>query len=179
MALRDIVKGLCEKTKCYFDVYTKHYIDENIYTKENVEAKLSEKSNTSHSHDERYYTETEVNNKLASYKLKGDFAVITGSVTLAANEDISNNVAKQTTWNVDYPSGFSKDNCVCIAFGGNKATNKGYGYGHLIESDLALATATGVFPRAVVLNSDNIYCTALNPAGNANTFNYKIVLMKV
>ena len=30
MALRDIVKGLCDKTKCFFDVYTKDFIDRKL-----------------------------------------------------------------------------------------------------------------------------------------------------
>lgn len=33
MALKEVVKGLCAKTKCLFDVYTKEYIDKNIKVK--------------------------------------------------------------------------------------------------------------------------------------------------
>ena len=40
MSIRNIVKGLCEKTKCFFDVYTVNYIDNNLYKKEEIDKML-------------------------------------------------------------------------------------------------------------------------------------------
>lgn len=243
------------------------------YSKEKIDSMIAEKAELSHNHDDRYYTETEVNNLLASYtpeeinkrlanlglggqcKLitgdlntacgtatgfyrglnltnrpsttapeqwlyiihlvhnegyqkqiafnyfanmswertkvegvwsewttivkSGSFAVITGSVTLAANSNINLYPFEQTIWTVNYPSGFTKDNCVCIAFGGNRTTSKGYSYGYITnKEDSGVAVAAGVIPRTATLNSDAISCMAFNPSSNAVSLNYKIVLMK-
>ena len=61
-----------------------------------------------HNHDDRYFTENEINTKLNSYKVKGDFAVISNNINLTNGDG---------QLDLSYPSGFNKDNCVCIAAG--------------------------------------------------------------
>lgn len=51
-----------------------HTHDDRYYTKTEVNTKFDGKSNTGHTHDDRYYTESEVNTKLANYQPKGNYA---------------------------------------------------------------------------------------------------------
>lgn len=51
-----------------------HTHDDRYYTKTEVNTKLDGKSNIGHTHDDRYYTESEVNIKLANYQPKGNYA---------------------------------------------------------------------------------------------------------
>lgn len=51
-----------------------HTHDDRYYTKTEVNTKLDGKSNIGHTHDNRYYTESEVNIKLANYQPKGNYA---------------------------------------------------------------------------------------------------------
>lgn len=51
-----------------------HTHDDRYYTETEINAKLDGKSNTGHTHDDRYYTESEVNIKLANYQPKGNYA---------------------------------------------------------------------------------------------------------
>lgn len=61
-----------------------------------------------HNHDDRYLTENEIDTKLNSYKVKGDFAVLNSNINLTNGDG---------QLDLSYPSGFNKDNCVCIAVG--------------------------------------------------------------
>lgn len=280
--VKDIVKGLCEKTKCYFDVYTKHYIDNNIYTKENIDNQINQhlmanwaggepltgtdantltksgtyylgqncsnlptnayvrllvsglaelnmgwdimqiamdmssgevytrnkvkdvwhswkkisldghhhdsryytesevnnllnnKSNTDHHHDDRYYTEWEVNNLLANYKVKGDFAVITGTV----KDDVT----------INYPSGFNKNNCVPVSIvfdgpgmlsdwcTGALFNSAGYVNGALPYSIIFSDNHIQILRKNINLLSEEHPYIAETIEGSSN---YKLVLMKV
>ncbi len=53
-----------------------HTHDDKYYTKTEVNTKLDGKSNTGHTHDDRYYTESEVDLKLANYQPKGNYAAV-------------------------------------------------------------------------------------------------------
>lgn len=53
-----------------------HTHDDKYYTKTEVNTKLDGKSNTGHIHDDRYYTESEVDLKLANYQPKGNYAAV-------------------------------------------------------------------------------------------------------
>lgn len=137
---------------------------QKFIVEEELEKALEGKSDTDHNHDDKYYTEAEMNTKLANYKLKGDFAVITGSVTI---ENGTGSV------NVNYPSGFKQNNCVPIAGGTKYSANL---------NRIAFGGVQGTFYTGVYLNSGNItfavspFETGVGPSG---TYNYKIVLMKV
>lgn len=128
--IKEIVKGLCHKTKCYFDVYTKEAMDE----------------------------------KLAKCKAKGDFAVLTGSIT------ISNGSGSAS---VDYPEGFSQSNCVPVAGGTRYSSNL---------NRIAFGGVQGSFYTGVYLNQSNVGFSVspfANGAGPSGTYEFKIVLMKI
>ena len=90
----------------------------NIFQSDSVKAKIQyalrskaddvEDELKEHDHDDRYFTENEINTKLNSYKVKGDFAVISNNINLTNGDG---------QLDLSYPSGFNKDNCVCIAAG--------------------------------------------------------------
>lgn len=141
--------GFCEN-KCKYEVYTKDEVD----------SKLEEKSSTSHNHDTKY-------------KLQGDFAVVSGSI---GESDVT----------VAYPEGFTKDNCVVLS-AMMKMTNdtSSYGYGSVFNSTIFV---NGTTPIAVSLTTNNILISAKKillsseaiDYGSLETeMNYKIVLMKV
>ncbi len=105
---------------------------------------------------------------------KENIAVITGTKELAANDMTYD--YKQTTWDIDYPEGFNKDNCICLAFQGSVNTKVGaYGTTPNTAANLAIST----LPRTVCLQSDNINLQCYNPASSAKQYIYKVVLLKV
>lgn len=135
----------------------------HTHTWNQIESKPTTFTPSSHTHDDRYFTETEVNNKLAQYKLKGDFAVISGTLSASGGEG-------NTT--VNYPSGFSKDNCVVISVICQFSSSvQQYSYNHISGASLIgakLATANIEIRLSKYENS--------GPTGNLP---FKIVLMKV
>ena len=106
-----------------------------------------------------------------------DFAVIRSSVTLNGSSNPGNSYA-QTIWNIDYPEGFNKDNCVVLAFGG-KFEGEGFTYGYVENASASVAAVGGSISRTLTLNSDNIQAQAWNISGTEKVFRYRIVLMKV
>ena len=137
MAIKDIVKGICNVTRCKYDVYTKERTDE-------------------------------------LFKVKGDFAVVTGEITM---ENATGKVI------VNYPDGFNKDNTVVISYGQTGINSGGpldainFGFG--VHS---LDYMSGSLPRNVALTSTNIEISIRNPlddTAGSRTYNYKIVLMKI
>lgn len=102
---------------------------------------------------------------------KENIAVLTGAMEIESERPGS------TT--IDYPSGFTKDNCVPIAFGINREGYSEWGlnfYG-VYEGSVDLIRVS--FNRAINLNTDNISVRVINPVTSSITVNYKIVLMKV
>lgn len=143
-----------------------------VYTKEQTDNLLAGKANSVHTHDDRYYTETEMKTTLENYKLKGDFAVITGSLDKGNDTSIS------------YPSGFTKDNCVVIAvqFQHPNKTEK-WRTGSAFDS----SNMFGSIPCKVVLQDTIVvtvrnlgfYTTGVTETEITVNMNYKLVLMKV
>lgn len=127
--------------------------------------------------------QTIANTAVANYKLKGDFAVITGSMTLAANtqENLELGASQQTMINIDFPSGYNKDNCVCLAFGVKGVENRNYAYGYNTSGSLGLLR--GTVERTITLgalaDSTKIGVEAYNMATSDKTLWYRIVLMKM
>lgn len=127
--------------------------------------------------------QTIANNTVANYKLKGDFAVITGSMTLAANtqENLDLGASQQTMINIDFPSGFNKDNCVCLAFGVKGVENRNYAYGYNTSGSLGMLR--GTVERTITLgalaDATKIGVEAYNMATSEKTLWYRIVLMKM
>lgn len=133
--------------------------------------------------DEQYPSAKAVKDYVANYKLKGDFAVIEGSHVLTANteEKHSQNSSMQTQWQIDFPSGFNKDNCVCLCFGAKSYEDRCYSYG--FNTSASLGIVKGTVERTIMLgwNQDTtkINLEAFNMATTEKTLWYRIVLMKI
>lgn len=110
-----------------------------------------------------------------NYKLKGDFAVVTGTIECTNSTDYTNK-------NIDYPTGFNKDNCAVISFGlGGQSFNFGYSglaYGYSYTSPQT-GLLSGSQDRNVILCDDYISISCYNPSNNTSTYTYQIVLMKL
>lgn len=113
----------------------------------------------------------------SAYVLKNDFAIITGTITLKPSSD-AGNIYAQTIWNIEYPSGFNKDNCVVLSYGG-KFAGEGFTYGYVENASSSVAAVGGSVSRTVTLSSSNIHAQAWNISHLEKEFSYKIVLMKI
>lgn len=109
---------------------------------------------------------------------QSNIAVITGNMDLDAN---SSSMAAEgyctftQVDNINYPNGFSKDNCVVISYARKGVKGFGYGWNNYPNSaDLF----TGSLPITIRLD-DKISISAGNLSVNAQTITYKIVLMKI
>ncbi|MGX8833958.1 hypothetical protein ACWG0P_07065 [Amedibacillus sp. YH-ame6] len=147
---------------------TSHTHDERYYTEAEVNNLLSGKSSTSHTHDDRYYTEGEAD---ARYKFKGDFVIVTGSVTLSSGSGSTK---------VGFPSGLNKDNCVIVSFmsrNNAQASNYGYAEGYTTSS---MGNVVGGRERQVYFDDGiNINYNSGTASSTNATFSFKLVLMKV
>jgi len=116
----------------------------------------------------------EAHNNFANYKLNGDFAIVTGTIECTNTENYTNKT-------IDYPTGFTKDNCVVVSFGsGGQSYNGGYaGLSYGFNYSTTTGYLTGAQDRNVFLNSDNITIMYYNPTPNQITYDYQIVLMKI
>lgn len=114
---------------------------------------------------------------------QANIAVLTGTQTLTANtsENLQNNIPLQTTWKLNFPSGYNMNNCVCIAFGAKFYDDVGYNYG--LNPTVTGANLSGAVYKSITLGAKNdtskISCEAWNWSTSARSFMYKIVLMKI
>ncbi len=115
------------------------------------------------------------------------FATIVGTMTLTANtqDKATNNRCTFTTKLIDYPNGFSSENCVVISCCRQNNSNMGYAYGwnNYLES---LDNLSGGIPMKINLfgdstteNANKIRLQMGNLSTNATDVKYKITLMKV
>lgn len=121
------------------------------------------------------------------YKLKGDFAVLTGNATLTANtsEKAVENTCTFTELTLNYPAGFNKDNCVVVSFGRQNTSNYGYSYGWNSKID-SMDNLMGVLPMRITLFgtsttqwANKIRVQFGNLTTESHTIAYKIILMKI
>lgn len=112
---------------------------------------------------------------------QNNIAVITGKVTLAGAPASETNEPKQTAWTINFPKGFNKDNCVCIAFGGRMYDDRGFNYG--LGDDGSFGIVTGDIPRSITLgykpDPTKIHLSVENIANSDHIYEYRIVLMKL
>ena len=112
---------------------------------------------------------------------QNNFAVIEGNLQCNANtQDSSKGECTFTATTVNYPSGFTKDNCCVISLGGKgtTASNRGYGYAVGGITD-AIDLAVGTEPKRVILENDCIRIQIGNLATESKDKSYRIVLMKI
>lgn len=127
----------------------------------------------------------DVNTDLAQCVVKGDIAVIDTDITLAANtgDKAVDGICTYTEKVIDYPTGFNKNNCVLISIGAMGGNGRGYGWR---EQATSLDLYQGTLPITVGLYADDgtnydnkIRINAGNLSTHAQTYHYKLVLMKV
>ena len=100
---------------------------------------------------------------------KDDYAVLTGSITISAND--SNSAT------INYPSGFTAENSVVISCGIQNVSNKGMNYvGYNKDSSYSLNNS---WDRRLNLTSTGIILVVDNPNSAEKVVDYKIVLMKL
>lgn len=124
----------------------------------------------------------------SAYVLKGDYAIMQGSITLNVSTDqqLSSGIYAQTNIDLDFPVGFNKDNCVVISFGTRRHSmgenGQGFTYGDYKNDSFGLYV--GNMHKSLILGSkekqDKIKIMLENIA-NTGTYvlDYKIVLMKI
>lgn len=107
-------------------------------------------------------------------------AVLTGTITGDGTESSSKTI--------NYPSGFTRDNCVVLTVNLQRSGNANKGYGAIFDSS---SYVTGTVPAKVVMNASNISLEIRNiNIGNGSypttsaisssvSFNYTIMLMKI
>ena len=92
---------------------------------------------------------------------QANIAILTGTISLSNG---SGNVE------VNYPSGYTKDNCVVIAVGMDIFTNTISYYS---------ASTSHIFEVRLKGSKISVECESLDGVGSSTTKNYKVVLMKV
>lgn len=103
------------------------------------------------------------------YKFKEEFSKVNGSFVI--------NASTSGIERINYPTGFTKENCVVVSCGIEVSAGKGYNFiGQYIDSSDGLNNS---FTRRVNLADDNIVLSVRNPNTSNITVKYKIVLMKI
>lgn len=108
--------------------------------------------------------------------IKDNFAVLTGTYTLPAGE--GGTYAPDTSVDINYPEGFTVNNCVIVsAMNGKTSANI---YGTNIDIGTAGPYAIGVdhFYFALLSNKIVLRKTGTNPTQNEQNYQYKLVLLK-
>ena len=104
--------------------------------------------------------------------VKGDFAVLTGTITAEAQN--------QGSTSVNYPTGFTKDNCVIISIMGRRSgASSSLGFATPVEYDRSLGYSLGSGGLHAVLYEDNISVRWWNMSTDSKTSTFKLVLMKI
>ena len=118
----------------------------------------------------------------SSYVLKNNIAILKGIQNVTAEE----NERLDYTFSVSYPSGFSKDNCIVLAFGSRYSNNnKGFSFGTRDSYGSSGAFVETAFGKSVTLLSDKIvahfYFLYAGASHNKSEYSieYEIVLMKI
>lgn len=102
------------------------------------------------------------------YKMKDDFAVITGNSEIEA----------ETATNIEivYPDGYTEENCVLISCGIKAGTN---GYNYVGKFDDSMDLYYNAVKRTLTLSTDKIILRIDNKNTTKTTYYYKVVLMKI
>ena len=148
-----------------------HNHDDRYYTENEVDNKLSGKSDKDHDHDDRYYTENEVNVKLANKLDSNRLTVLSGEI---ATTLVSGQLYSQGVVQVNYPNGFHKSNCIVIGamvIESNVGRHNNIGF-------TRLDSAINNFVNPLVNLMDNYISITARNNGNAMTLGYKVALYR-
>lgn len=108
------------------------------------------------------------------YFLKNNIKVVTGIQILNASTTVGE--YQDTSWQLDYPNGFNRQNTIILAFQGsiNNSIDGAYGVNPFISG----AMFDSYVPRNIGLRDDKIYVHAYNASTETKNYKYKIVFMK-
>lgn len=167
------------------EVFSKEEVQQKFIEQENdFDIKLEEKSNTDHehtyasltnkpntfppsehNHDERYFTETELNNKFNSYKKNSDLITVSGQISLAGG---SGSVT------IPYPEGFNLGNCIPLA------PCRQYSVSNNQLYDYYTSSAMMFYNPRLTPNGITFLCTPIaQDAGPTGNYIVKVTLLKV
>lgn len=111
------------------------------------------------------------------YYPKENMKIIEGSISLTAGTEASPSISDTT---INFPEGYTKDNCICVAIGKKYYAERGYSYGRV--STTSVAILTGMTDVGVQLGTSTDATKISIRANNittARTLYYKIILMKI
>ena len=98
-----------------------------------------------------------------------------------SQSNFENGDEQQTVLNIDFPQGFNKDNCVCLAFGMKTYAENNYSYGVAFSETNRFTT--GSYYRNIILgsgdNKSKIGLHVWNMATGQHIVYYRLVLMKI
>ena len=177
MALKDIVKGICETTRCKYDVYTKEKSDELLAEKQNkmtVDTTPTENSSNPVGSGGVFKALSEKANA-------SNFAILTGTMTQTGTQTIEKDI--------EYPEGFNKNNCIVVSSMLDMVTETNeekWSYGSAMDNYSMLA---GCLLKRVTLYDDTIRIQGRSITVSnshevvaqaiSNDYMYKVVLMKI
>lgn len=113
---------------------------------------------------------------------------LTGNLELAANtsDNAANGYCKFTEISIDYPVGFSRDNCIVIAYNRKTVRSSGYGWNNYPNStdmyEGTLPLTIGLYGNDSSIASayrNKIRIRAGNLSTQSQTITYEVVLMKI
>jgi len=109
---------------------------------------------------------------------KGDFAVLTGNMTL---EPATDEVSETTQIDLNLPTGFTNDNSVVISQGIKlSASSIGFAYGNTDDEEGVMDLVLGLFPYKVYYTADGKLRIEIdNRVKQESAIKYRIVLMKI
>lgn len=134
-----MAKSLISDTKCKYEAYDKNEVDTLLASKANSSA-------------------------LTDYKLKGDFAVISGTY---------DSTQAPLAYHINYPTGFNKNNCVVISY-----MRKDIYDALFVDKDENLKV-TDVNKDYILFEDDYITLMSVKGQLDEDNFNYKLTLMKI
>lgn len=103
---------------------------------------------------------------------------LTGSITLTASTS-SGSSYSQTNFEIQYPSGYNKNNTIVLGF---KCKLQGVGTGNYTfgytPDKMSTSSVNGAYPRTIRLDDNNLYVSIYN-LSVSRKLDYVIYLMKV
>lgn len=104
--------------------------------------------------------------------------VLTGSITLSASSS-SGQAYSQTNFEINYPSGYNKNNTLVLGFKSKlQGTGTGnYTFGYTPDKS-SISSVNGAYPRTIRLDDNNLNVSVYN-LSVSRKFDYAIYLMKI